>query len=50
MTTPGMVDVFTDTEIETAVAANPAGYAIAALADADPRILTLSADLSSPLA
>lgn len=50
MTTPGMVDVFTDTEIETAVAANPAGHAIAALADSDPRILTLSADLSSPLA
>jgi len=47
---PGMVDVFTDTEIETAVSANPAGYAIAALADADPRVLTLSADLSSPLA
>jgi transketolase len=46
----GMVDVFTDTEIETAVAANPAGYAIAALADADPKVLTLSADLSSPLA
>jgi transketolase len=45
-----MVDVFTDTEIETAVAANPAGYAIAALADEDARILTLSADLSSPLA
>jgi transketolase len=50
MTSPGMVDVFTDTEIETAVAANPAGYAIAALADSDPHILTLSADLSSPLA
>ncbi|MBO0824640.1 MAG: transketolase [Actinobacteria bacterium] len=49
-TNPGMVDVFTDTEIETAVAANPAGYAIAALADTDPRIVTLSADLSSPLA
>lgn len=46
----GMVDVFTDTEIETAAAANPAGYAIAAIADADPRVLTLSADLSSPLA
>ncbi len=46
----GMVDVFTDTEIETAAAANPAGYAIAALADSDPRVLTLSADLSSPLA
>jgi transketolase len=45
-----MVDVFTDTEIETAAAANPAGYAVAELADADPRVLTLSADLSSPLA
>lgn len=45
-----MVDVFTDTEIETAAAANPAGFAVAALADADPRVLTLSADLSSPLA
>jgi len=46
----GMVDVFTDTEIETALAANPAGYSIAELADEDPRILTMSADLSSPLA
>jgi transketolase len=46
----GMVDVFTDTEIETAAAANPAGFAIAALADSDPRVLALSADLSSPLA
>jgi transketolase len=47
---PGMVDVFSDVQIETALAANPAGYAVAELADADPRILTLSADLSSPLA
>jgi transketolase len=45
-----MVDVFTDAAIETAVASNPAGYAIARLADEDPRIVTLSADLSSPLA
>jgi transketolase len=45
-----MVDVFTDTEIETALVANPAGYSIAELADDNPRILTLSADLSSPLA
>jgi len=47
---PGMVDVFSDAAIETAVAANPAGYAIARLADDDPNIVTLSADLSSPLA
>ncbi|HXW45383.1 MAG TPA: transketolase C-terminal domain-containing protein [Streptosporangiaceae bacterium] len=49
-TRPGMVDVFSDVEIETALAANPAGYAIAELADSDPRILALSADLSTPLA
>jgi transketolase len=47
---PGMVDVFSDAAIETAVTANPAGYAIARLADEDPDIITLSADLSSPLA
>jgi len=47
---PGMVDVFSDAAIETAVAANPAGYAIARMADHDSRIVTLSADLSSPLA
>jgi len=47
---PGMVDVFSDIEIDTALAANPAGYAIGRLADEDPRILTLSADLSTPLA
>jgi transketolase len=47
---PGMVDVFSDVEVETALAANPAGYAIAEMADSDPRILTLSADLSTPLA
>lgn len=45
-----MVDVFTDAEIDTAVATNPAGYAIAALADEDARILTLSADLGVTLA
>ncbi len=45
-----MVDVFSDVQVETALAANPAGYAIAELADSDPRILTLSADLSTPLA
>jgi transketolase len=45
-----MVDVFSDIELDTALAANPAGYAIAELADRDPRILTLTADLSSVLA
>ena len=47
---PGMVDVFSDAAIETAVAANPAGYAIARMADHDSRTVTLSAGLSSPLA
>jgi transketolase len=47
---PGMVDVFSDAAIETAVSANPAGYAVARLADDDSRIMTLSADLSTPLA
>jgi transketolase len=45
-----MVDVFSDTEIETAVAANPAGYAVAELADGDPRVVTMTADLSTVLA
>ncbi|TNC26872.1 transketolase family protein [Amycolatopsis alkalitolerans] len=50
MSTPKMVDVFTDAEIDTALATNPAGYAIAAMADEDPRILTMSADLGATLA
>ena len=45
-----MVDVFSDAQIDTALAANPAGYAVAELADQDPRIVTLTADLSSVLA
>ncbi|WP_236791581.1 transketolase family protein [Amycolatopsis sp. GM8] len=45
-----MVDVFTDAEIHTALATNPAGHAIATLAADDPRILTLSADLGATLA
>jgi transketolase len=45
-----MVDVFTDAEIDTAMATNPSGYAVAELAGADPRILTLTADLSAVLA
>jgi len=47
---PKMVDVFSDIERETALSANPAGYAVTALAAADPRILTLTADLSNTLA
>ena len=46
---PKMVDVFTDAEIDTALATNPAGYAVAELAAADPRVLTLTADLSNVL-
>ena len=45
-----MVDVFSDVERETALAANPSGYAVTALAAANPRILTLTADLSNTLA
>jgi transketolase len=45
-----MVDVFSDIERETALKANPAGYAVTELAAADPRIVTLTADLSNTLA
>lgn len=47
---PRMVDVFSDVAIDTALATNPAGVAIAEMADADPRILTLTADLGNVLA
>jgi transketolase len=47
---PKMVDVFSDVEIDTALATNPAGVAIAQLADANPRIVTLTADLGTVLA
>jgi transketolase len=45
-----MVDVFSDIERETALKANPAGYAVTELAARDPRIVTLTADLSNTLA
>ena len=48
--TPKMVDVFSDIERETALKANPAGYAVTELAARDPRIVTLTADLSNTLA
>jgi transketolase len=47
---PKMVDVFTDADIDTALETNPAGYAIAGLADEYPEILTMTADLSAVLA
>ena len=49
-TAPPMVDVFSDAEPDTALASNPAGHAIAAMADDEPRILTLTADLGAVLA
>ncbi len=58
-----MVDVFSDTTaqgtaentaqdpaLEAALTSNPAGYAVTKLAASDPRILTLTADLSNVLA
>jgi transketolase len=45
-----MVDVFSDAAQDTALATNPAGRAVAELAGTDPRVLTLTADLSSVLA
>ncbi|MBO0802502.1 MAG: hypothetical protein J2P25_05440 [Nocardiopsaceae bacterium] len=50
MNSPKMVDVFSDVERETALAANPSGYAVTELAAADPRVVTLTADLSNTLA
>ena len=50
MTEPKMVDVFSDIERETAAVANPAGYAVTELAAENPRIVTLTADLSNTLA
>jgi len=45
-----MRDVFSDVDLDTAIATNPAGFAIAELGVRDPRILTLSADLGAALA
>lgn len=47
---PTMVDVFSDVDIDTELATNPAGVAIARMAEANPRIVTLTADLSTTLA
>jgi transketolase len=45
-----MLDVFSDTEEKNVPSANPSGQAVAELGDADPRVLTLSADLANTLA
>ncbi|WP_300614242.1 transketolase C-terminal domain-containing protein [Trebonia sp.] len=45
-----MVDVFSDIDRDTALKANPSGYAITELAAEDERIVTLTADLSNVLA
>jgi transketolase len=47
---PKMRDVFSDVDTDTGVASDPAGVVIAELGDADPRILTLSADVGVTLA
>jgi transketolase len=50
MATKKMVDVFSDIDRDTALKANPSGYAITELAAEDERIITLTADLSNVLA
>lgn len=50
MATKKMVDVFSDIDRDTALKANPSGYAITELAAQDDRIVTLTADLSNVLA
>lgn len=47
---PTMVDVFTDVDIDTELATNPAGVAMVHLGEEDPRVVTLSADLSTTIA
>ena len=50
MATRKMVDVFSDIDRDSALKANPSGYAITELAAEDERIITLTADLSNVLA
>jgi transketolase len=45
-----MVDVFSDIERETSMAANPAGYTVTELGAEDERIVTLAADMSNMVA
>ncbi len=45
-----MVDVFSDVDRDTAMVANPAGYAVTELGAQDERIVTLAADMSNTIA
>ena len=45
-----MVDVFSDVDRDTAMLANPAGYAVTELGAEDERIVTLAADMSNTIA
>jgi len=45
-----MVDVFSDSDLDTEISTNPAGYVIAELAGADPAIVTLTSDMGRVLA
>jgi len=45
-----MVDVFSDVERDTAMTANPAGFAVTELGAEDERIVTLAADMSNTVA
>jgi transketolase len=45
-----MVDVFSDVDRETAMTANPAGFAVTELGAEDERIVTLAADMSNTIA
>lgn len=47
---PMMVDVFSDSDIDTDILTNPAGYVIADLAASDARIVTLTSDMGRVLA
>jgi transketolase len=49
-TPPKMVDVFSDSDLDTDILTNPAGYVIAELAETDPRIVTLTSDMGRVLA
>jgi transketolase len=46
---PDMVDVFGEDTERAKAAGNPVGAALARLADTDPRVIALSADMSAPL-
>jgi len=45
-----MVDVFSDVDRDTAITANPAGFAVTELGAEDERIVTMAADMSNTVA